>query len=280
MYSGVRVSSRSIKCPKDESTGLVNKFTSHSILNEIEWTMRASSFSEDMIYETQGGFLDLQLVPGAKPTSLERTLQRRERADVVVITLGLVEAWYDATQNKYLNTPPSFWMARKHKDRLQLHVLDYAQNFSAIVRAVEMIGSFDKPKKIILTVSPVPLGDTLAGGDVILANSYSKSTLRSVAGACARQFSNVDYFPSYENITMMPFKEAYYADRHHVTDDVVRDNIALFFMPGLKLQTTEFSEMAYLEAHPDIDEAVRSCLFESGFDHWQKVCKAKSRALR
>lgn len=286
---GVQVTSRKIVCPKDEwphrPAGLVNKFTSHSILNEVRWAAGESRFTDNLLYQTEGGYVDLQLVPGAKPVNLERAIERRKYivedyfprvfgTDVVVITLGLVEAWYDAEKDTYLNAPPSFWMARKHKDRFQVHVLDYESNLAAITTAIDLINSTGKPKKIVLSVSPVPMGDTFSGEDVIVANMFSKATLRSVAGACKQKFENVDYFPSYENIMLMPVQDAFYDDRQHVRDEVVRDNIALFFrhyMPELRPSSDQFSEVGYLTANPDADDLVRRGLFESGFDHWKKT---------
>ena len=42
---------------------------------------------------------------------------------------------------------------------------------------------------------------TASGQHVLAATSYSKSTLRSVAGALAAKQARIDYFPSFEIVT-------------------------------------------------------------------------------
>ena len=45
---------------------------------------------------------------------------------------------------------------------------------------------------------------TFTDHDVITANMYSKSVLRTVAGGVAAANRNVDYFPSYESVMLTP----------------------------------------------------------------------------
>lgn len=52
------------------------------------------------------------------------------------------------------------------------------------------------------TVSPVPLYLTFSGEDIIVANTYSKSVLRAVCNAVENSRKRVDYFPSYEAVTL------------------------------------------------------------------------------
>jgi len=56
---------------------------------------------------------------------------------------------------------------------------------------------------------------------VIIANSYSKSVLRAVAGQIAEECQNVDYFPSYESV--MQTKQAYVweSDLAHVQESFI-----------------------------------------------------------
>src|SRR5262249_27457698 len=75
------VLSRKIICPKEEwparPNGLVNKFTTPSILNEIEWMLGLTQFDQNFLHLTEKGYLDLQLCPGVREVSLERALERR-----------------------------------------------------------------------------------------------------------------------------------------------------------------------------------------------------------
>src|ERR1700728_42241 len=104
IYAGMRVLSRRIVCPAEEwpyrINGFVNKFTTHSMVNEIDWIYQRPTIDETFFEEGPQGWSDLQLCPGVRPVSLERAIERRtyliddyfsriRQADVIVLTLGL-----------------------------------------------------------------------------------------------------------------------------------------------------------------------------------------------
>ncbi|MEM0905863.1 MAG: GSCFA domain-containing protein [Pseudomonadota bacterium] len=53
----------------------------------------------------------------------------------------------------------------------------------------------DRPLKILLTVSPVPLTATNSGGHVLAATKYSKSVLRATARQIMQEYKEIDDFP-------------------------------------------------------------------------------------
>lgn len=297
IYNGITVLSKRLAFPKAEGVwrpnGAVNKFTTHSMANEILWTTGARPLSPDLLYEAEDGVIDLQLCPGVRAVPAERAWERRrylsedyfarlKHANVVVITLGLVEAWYDCQTDTYLNATPSYWTVRKQPGRFELRLLDFNENVDVLLDMIARVDAFGVPKKFIVTVSPVPLTMSFSGQDIILANTYSKSVLRAAAEVCRQTFANVDYFPSYENVTLVPRNQAYEDDCLHVTDALVRDNILDFlrlYMPDKPVTTTDFNEMAYLIANPDVDELVRAGTLESGFEHWTTQGQAEGRSL-
>jgi hypothetical protein len=63
-----------------------------------------------------------------------------------------------------------------------------------------MLKKINPRVRFILTVSPVPLVATADDQHVLVATTYSKSTLRSACGELYDRFEDVDYFPSYELI--------------------------------------------------------------------------------
>jgi hypothetical protein len=87
-----------------------------------------------------------------------------------------------------------------------------------------------KQFRILLTVSPVPLTATASGKHVLTSTSYSKSTLRSVAGwQSARSF--IDYFPSYEIIANPRFHSSAFSEnlrsiRGEAVDSVMSHSFA------------------------------------------------------
>ena len=84
--------------------------------------------------------------------------------------------------------------------------------------------------RFLFTVSPVPLTATASGKHVLVATTYSKSTLRSVCGAMTDRFPDVDYFPSYELIAS-PFSRGFFFEPNmrSVTTGGVNSVMRVFF---------------------------------------------------
>lgn len=297
MYLGVNVLSKkiinSIKGWSFRINGIVNKFTTESMLNEVEWLLKEPDFGGDFFEESSGGWRDLQLVSAIKPSPFEEVQGRRQylsaeyfsrlrSATVVVLTLGFNEVWFDTRTGYYLNAAPSYFSARRDPDRYFLQVTGVEQNVAALERIRDVLKSFNPAMKMIVTVSPVPLADSFQPRNVLISNTLSKSTLRVAAEMFAQGHSDVDYFPTYDVISMMPRQVAFAADGIHVTDAVVGAMMRMFLRLYLQREPApvDFNEIAYLAANPDVDAAVRAGDFESGFQHWQYHGAAEGRALR
>lgn len=116
-------------------------------------------------------------------------------ADVVVITLGLTEAWWLATGGWACQGPAVIGDATH--ELLAPHAVTYDENVANLREIVRMLGD----KQVVLTVSPVPLGRTWTGQDVVVANATSKATLRAAAAAIVAAHDHVHYWPSWEIAT-------------------------------------------------------------------------------
>ena len=173
---------------------------------------------------------DPLLSTGGRPVTRDRALQRRDEiarlyadglADcaTVVVTLGLVEAWFDRDHSLWLNETPPHRLLRSDPGRFEFRRLGVdacrALVFDLMARLTE-----GRRRNVILTVSPVPLQVTFAGGDAVTANAYSKAVLRVVAELAAGAFDGVDYFPSYEIVTTLG-RPAFMGDNVHVRQAVV-----------------------------------------------------------
>ena len=92
------------------------------------------------------------------------------------------------------------------------------------------------------------MDSTFAGRDVMVANMLSKSTLRVAAETFANNHAMVDYFPSFDMISMSPRLLAYGPDCQHVSDRTVRNIIGHFLKlyTGHPITAIEFNEWAYL----------------------------------
>jgi hypothetical protein len=82
--------------------------------------------------------------------------------------------------------------------------------------------------QIVVTVSPVPMWVTFTGQDVVLANTATKSLLRTAAGAWTRNHANVHYFPGYEIVLNSARSVVWERDGRHVRPPFVRQIMELF----------------------------------------------------
>lgn len=216
--------------------GVLNKYTPHSMLNEVRFAFGTTDGSEFLV-EDKAGWFDTQLHTNVA-TSYARALERRQqvrelyadairKSRIVIITLGLIETWFDAQNGTYLNETPHPHMLRTHPDRFFFEVMtvDTARAVTfELIEALKANGREDQ--KVMLTVSPIPLARTFTGDDVILANTYSKSVLRVVAQEAANRFDWIDYFGSYESVMLSDRNIAWQDDLIHAQNQVVSANIS------------------------------------------------------
>ncbi len=116
------------------------------------------------------------------------------KSDVYVITLGLTEVWRNNANGLYFNQLPH----DRASNIVRFERSSYEQNYDNMRAVCALLASNFPEKKLVLTVSPVPLAFTFSDLDVVVANMESKSILRAVAAAISREFPNVIYWPSYE----------------------------------------------------------------------------------
>lgn len=209
--------------------GATNRYNTGSILNEFRWALDPGApFPEAGIVDVADNLsFDPHMNPTLKMVDHATTLQRRAvytnvmrrvvDADVVIVTLGLVEVWIDTEIGAPINVAPDPRAVRIVPNRFAFKRLGYAENLANLESIHALLRQYGRPgHKVVVTVSPVPLMTTFTEDDVVVANTYSKSTLRAVATDFAGAHANVDYFPSYE-ITMNSRKPAVWMeDKRHV----------------------------------------------------------------
>lgn len=233
-YSGIELPANKFAAPKSEwpflrPNGLLNEYNPGTISQRILSALGESHDPEETLIETPEGILDL-LLPGGSPVSLERAVARRMEiseiykdlvsSDFVIVTLGLVEAWFDEECKVFLNRMPPRQNFRRAPDRYSFHQLDVFDSFPLIDRAISKLVEAGV-EKILITVSPVPLGTTFTGKDAVVANGFSKAVLRVCAEKLAHEYPEVDYYPSFELVSSGGIG-AFDPDHMHVRDEVVR----------------------------------------------------------
>ena len=210
-----------------------NKYTVHSILNEIEWALGEKVMpSADLMVPTKDGlYCDVHTLGDSLCAPLDEMVKFREtynqkyacvaEADVVMFTLGLVESWYDNETGLHLNRFPGVTAVKLNPGRFSLHVLDYEEILDGLNQLYAVIHKHNPGFKMLVTVSPVPLDRTFRKADILAANCYSKSVQRAAVESFV-QSHPVDYFPSYEIVTLTDSAYAWSdADLRHVRREMV-----------------------------------------------------------
>lgn len=244
---GYQIPSADVSFPSGElwpgtklASGLLNKYTPQSILNELEYVFNDTYTEEDFLIKVdEGKYLDLQL-HSTQVVSLQRGIERRKEikesikgfvtnADVIVVTLGLIEVWWDSHNNVYLNEAPPKKLVDKYKNRFTFEVMSPEGVFESVSKLIKMFKKYSKNNAwILLTVSPIPLARTFRKKDVILANMYSKSLLRVAAEVEATKSDFVEYFPSYESIMLSDRINTWQDDLIHLQPPAVERVIERF----------------------------------------------------
>jgi hypothetical protein len=220
--------------------GFTNKYNTFSILNELRWALDPAAVFpvESIVQVAETTWSDPHTNPTLKLVDFAETLERRAlmqtvtkrvtNCRVVIITLGLAEVWRDVQADVFVNCTPiaiantlkpsaAPSLLAPEPDRYEFHLSDFAENLSNLEDIYALLSRYGHPDfNVVVTVSPVPLMNTFSAMDIVVANTYAKSLLRTVAQEWAAAHDNVDYFPSYEIVQNSDRAAAWEADLRHV----------------------------------------------------------------
>ena len=127
-----------------------------------------------------------------------------EKAEVLILTLGLTEIWEDTIDGSVICLPAGPYVNEGgDMSRYRFRVSRYEDNLKNLERIHEIMAAGNPDCKILITVSPVNLWATFRHDiDVISASCNSKATLRAVADEFTVCHENVFYFPAFEMATI------------------------------------------------------------------------------
>ena len=250
-----------------ETPPFANKYNVATIRSELEWACTGQAPPEEhlLLPLANGSVLDVMFNPHhRRGAALEQARERRAfvaervrrvtRCGVVIITLGLAEVWRDRTSGLRLNIAPLAVIAAE-PDRFVLQVLSYDDILEEL-EAIHSLLTTHCPAgvRILITVSPVPMQATLRDCDVLTANTYSKCVQRAAVEAFSLRHDNVDYFPSFETVTLTDRRLAFESDNRHVQAGAVArivDRFIAAYAPDLAFEPTA----ARLEPSGGVDDA-------------------------
>lgn len=150
------------------------------------------------------GFASADEVLALRASHLRQVKRLFEDLDVFVFTFGLTEAWTAVEDGTTYPVAPGVIAGKYDPEKFRLDNFRYPAIMSDMTAFIHALREINPKAKFILTVSPVSLAATATDEHVLVANTYSKSTLRAVAGDLAAENEGVFYFPSFEIIATHP----------------------------------------------------------------------------
>lgn len=199
-----------------------NIYTSSLLRQWMGWALSDAPASDE-VWEDAGrwfdpfrpaihpdGFASEADLRAARATTLRAIRRGVYTSDVLLFTLGLTESWENAETGAIYPVCPGTVAGRFDP---QLHVFrnySYERIRDDAREAIRLLRTVNPRIRIILTVSPVAITATASSRHALVANAYTKSTLRAVAGDLADADPGIDYFPSYEMITAPPIRGMFY----------------------------------------------------------------------
>ncbi|MDX6556043.1 MAG: hypothetical protein QOD86_2238 [Miltoncostaeaceae bacterium] len=219
-----------------EPRSFTNKYNTEAILNELRWALgdgggfppEAVVRMPDGTFQDPHGGPDLEFTDEATTLERHRLLTELTRqiagCRLVVITLGLNETFFDTATGLYTNVKP--WA---EPERFRFRVLPFEQVMRGLEDIHRLLTEHGHPDlQIVVTVSPVPMWATFTGQDVVVANTLTKSLLRTAAGTWTGRHANVHYFPGYEIVLNSARSVVWERDGRHVRPPFVRQIMDLF----------------------------------------------------
>ena len=169
---------------------------------------------QNIVWERGKRFYDA-LRPGVDPVGHDRPDTMRllrqqhlaqvrrmfQELDVFVFTMGLTEAWQSTADGTIYPSAPGTIAGQFDPTQHVFVNFRHAQVLEDMEMFWQRLKAVNPSARMLLTVSPVPLTATASDDHVLVATTYSKAVLRSVAGDMSESHDDIFYFPSYEIIT-------------------------------------------------------------------------------
>ena len=159
-----------------------------------------------------GGFESIAALKEDRENHFEAVRRVFQDAKIFIFTLGLTEGWRSKKDGALFPVCPGCGVgtfdAARH-EFVNLGVAEIVREMSAFCTSLKAL---NPECKILLTVSPVPLVATFENRNVVESTVYSKSVLRVAAEEMRRAYDHIDYFSSYEIISVGSRRGSYFED--------------------------------------------------------------------
>jgi hypothetical protein len=204
------------------SARTANIYTTKSLLQWVRWALEIEKPPTEVWGESgafrdpfrptiePSGFASVEELRASRAVTLRALKDLIKNASLFVFTLGLTESWENIKDGYAYAACPGTLGGVFSESEHRFVNYGFHQVYSDLMEALRLIFEANPKIRVLLTVSPVPLTATASGEHVLVSTTYSKSVLRAVAGQAAAESPQIDYFPSYEIITGIPFRSMFY----------------------------------------------------------------------
>jgi hypothetical protein len=175
--------------------GLNNSF---AVRQWLEWVLTGDRSSDAHWYDNDPVAGAFKWEPKEEQQKL---LEHFKKTDAFVVTFGLAEVWRDKkTKGVFWRGVPAKVFDPNIHECVTSTVQENVDNMKRIYQLIKQYAGSDK--KIIFTLSPVPLNATFVGRPTIVSDCVSKSTLRVALDQFFREINPSDcyYWPSFEMV--------------------------------------------------------------------------------
>ena len=222
------------------------------------------------IWERDGRYFDAQrprMQPGGYDTEavarserkhhLERVKAVFHQAEVFIFTFGLTEAWEHIASGTVYPMAPGTVAGSYDPDIFRFKNFNFNEIKADFTEFRTLLQAHNAGVKFLLTVSPVHLVATASEDHVLTASTYSKSVLRAVAGELANEFSDIDYFPSFEIIAGPSAPATFYEENRRTVSKEGREMAMDVFFRSHDLSGPIAIGPVPVDEIEDIDELLR-----------------------
>lgn len=137
-------------------------------------------------------------------------------ADLIVITLGQNEAWYDTQLGVYWGAAPPLELRHNDPQRFVPTQFTHTSNKGDLDYLVSQVKRFNSKIQIVFTISPVGAYATFFDQEIVTQSFAGKCNLRSVVSEFVGEHKDFTfYYPSFE-LVLCDNPSSFNADNRHV----------------------------------------------------------------
>jgi hypothetical protein len=219
-----------------------NNFHADVSANEIAWATGQTKGMNDALIDLGDEWVDMQLhfTMSFPPEEMLRiraaynkTYAPIVNADVIVLTVGAANQWYDTQTKFYLNGMPTRKMTDRYPGRFEMHSFDLADAESRIERCVSVARCANPTAQIVLINSPVFQSASFGEQDALIDQTVGKSLQRLAIHNVVSRHERLAYLPVYEVVTLSDYNHSFMPNSpNHTLPDVAVRSAADFLQAG------------------------------------------------